>query len=105
MPHCCGTGEPWIDEYGESAWRRLVLRSWRGILRGVVGGKGEEKGGVSVEMLDRQRHDVEWMVGTRSKEIFFPGLMLDSRWWGTLVAQVSRGVIVGDGKGMKMMKD
>ena len=54
MPHCCGTGEPWIDEYGESAWRRLILRSWRSVLRVVVGREGEEKGGVSVEMLDCQ---------------------------------------------------
>ena len=48
------------------------------------------------------------MVRTRSKEIVFYGLMLDSHSWGTLVAQVSRGVNDGDGgdgKGMKMMKD
>ena len=60
MPHCCGTREPWIDEYGKSAWRLLVLRCQRRMWRGVVGRESEEKGGVSVEMFDGQRHVVEW---------------------------------------------
>lgn len=33
----------------------------------VVGREGEEKGGVSIEMLDSQRHDVKGMMELRSK--------------------------------------
>ncbi len=35
--------------------------------RVVDGREGDEKGGVSVEMLDGQRHDVGWVVVTRSR--------------------------------------
>ncbi len=35
--------------------------------RVVDGREGEEKGGVSVEMLDRQRHAVGWMAVIRSR--------------------------------------
>ena len=33
----------------------------------VIGREGEEKGGVSIEMLDSQRHDVKGMIGSRSR--------------------------------------
>ena len=35
--------------------------------RVVVGREGEEKGGVSIEMLNSQRHDVKGMIGSRSR--------------------------------------
>ncbi len=35
--------------------------------RVVDGREGDEKGGVSVEMLDGQRHDVGWVVVIRSR--------------------------------------
>ena len=45
----------------------MILRSWRSEWRVVVGREGEEKGGVSVEMLDMQRHGVKGMIELRSR--------------------------------------
>ena len=48
----------------------LVLRCWRRIWGAMVGREGEKKGGVSVEMLDGQRHDVECMDRNALEGVF-----------------------------------
>ncbi len=40
---------------------------WRVVIRR----EGEEKGCVSVEMLDSQRHDENWMIGKRAGRRIF----------------------------------
>ena len=58
MPHDGWAVEPWIDEDGECSWWLMVFgRGWRRILL-VRRGECEEEGGIAVEMLDGQRHDV-----------------------------------------------
>ena len=49
----------------------MVLRCWRRIWGAVVGREGEKKGGVSVEMLDGQRHDVECMIWNALEGVLF----------------------------------
>jgi hypothetical protein len=59
VPHGGRTAYPRINEDRECSWSLLIWETWRRWGCIVGWSEGEEEGGVSVEVLDGERHDVE----------------------------------------------
>lgn len=64
MPHGARAVEPRIDENSEGAGR---VRAGRRISR-IFGQKGEQKGGVSIEMFDDERHG-DYRIAIRENDV------------------------------------
>lgn len=60
MPHGAMSREPRVYQNSEVAMRRMLLRTWRNIGRSFERRKGQEEGGVGIEVFYGQRHLVWW---------------------------------------------